>query len=134
MIASDSPEGVGFPVVKLPTSAQASVETAVKFLVDELARSGRLPAEHAARVRRQVLHRESLGSTRISRGVALPHSKSDVVGEVLGIVGKADVPTPRPDTKKAEPLRLVCLLVTPIAEPGAALRALERLSSQLRDS
>ena len=78
---TDAADRFGFPVVDLPPAAAASPDAAIKFLVDHLVQTGRLPAEQAARVTSQVLRRESLGSTGIGRGIAIPHAKSDVVSE-----------------------------------------------------
>jgi mannitol/fructose-specific phosphotransferase system IIA component (Ntr-type) len=128
---SDSAERFSYPVIDLPASATSSPEAAVRYLVEELVRSGRLQAKHADRICCQVLHRESQGSTSFGRGVALPHSKSDVVGQVLGVVGHAAEPIPWPGAPGAGPVRLVCLLVTPSSEPGVALRALEDAARRL---
>jgi PTS system fructose-specific IIA component/PTS system nitrogen regulatory IIA component len=132
-MVSDAADRSGYPVVDLPPSAASSPEAAVKFLVAELVRSGRLRAGAAERVCCQVLHRESLGSTGVGRGVAMPHSKSDAVGEVLGIVGRSAAPVAWPDAVDQEPVRLVCLLVTPTSEPGPSLRALEAAVRLLRN-
>ncbi len=130
---SGAEDRFGYPVVVLPPSAASSPQAVVKFLVGELVRSGRLKPESAERVTCQVLHRESLGSTGVGRGVAMPHSKSDVVGDVLGIVGRSAAPVTWPGAVDQEPVRVVCLLVTPAAAPGAALRALEAAARQLRN-
>jgi mannitol/fructose-specific phosphotransferase system IIA component (Ntr-type) len=122
----------GYPVVDLPPASASSPEDAVRFLVAELVRSGRLRPEYADRVAGQVLCRESLGSTGFGCGVALPHSKSDAVGEVLGVVGRSAEPVPWPGAADADSVRVVCLLVTPTADLGASLRALEAVSRQLR--
>ena len=129
---SGTPESFGYPVVDLPPSATSSPEATVRFLVSQLVQSGRLKAEHVDRVCCQVLHRESLGSTAVGGGVALPHSKSDVVGEVLGIVGRAAEPLGWPGAADAKPVWAVCLLVTPTSEPGASLCALEALARRAR--
>ncbi len=127
---SDPEHRFGFPVVDLPASAASGPEAAVQFLVGELVKSGRLPPEHAARVSSQVLRRELLGSTGIGRGVAVPHSRSDVVPEVLGVVGRSAVPVNWPGALDGGPVHLVCLLVTPEGDRGASFRALEALSRQ----
>jgi 2-O-A-mannosyl-D-glycerate-specific PTS system IIC component len=129
---SDLPERFGYPVVDLPSSIALSPEATVRFLVGQLVHSGRLRPEHADRVVCQVLHRESQGSTAIGRGFALPHSKSDVVGEVLGIVGQSAVPVDWPKDAGVDHVRVVCVLVTPASEPQAGLRALESLSPQMK--
>jgi PTS system fructose-specific IIA component/PTS system nitrogen regulatory IIA component len=130
---SDSAERFGYPVVDLPASATACAEDAVRFLVQELVRSGRLQVEDAERVCCQVLRRESQGSTSLGRGVALPHSKSDAVGQVSGVVGRAAGPIPWPRGPDTESVWLVCLLLTPASSPGEALRALVDVSRRLRD-
>ncbi len=131
---ADPPERFGYPVVDLPPSAISSPEATVKFLVGQLVHSGRLQPEHADRVARQVLRRESLGSTAVGRGMALPHTKSDSVSEVLGIVGRSAQPITWPDTLDAAPVRVVCLLVAPTAEPHASLKALEAILRQVKDT
>jgi nitrogen PTS system EIIA component len=128
---ADSPSSFGFPLVELPPSVASSPEAAVRFLVGQLVQSKRLAPENADRVVCQVLHRESLGSTGIGRGFALPHNKSDVVGEVLGIIGRSAVPITWPDSFDGVPVRVVCLLVTPACEPGASMRALLSMVQQI---
>jgi nitrogen PTS system EIIA component len=105
----------------------------VRFLVGQLVHSGRLQAKDADRVVCQVLHRELLGSTGVGRGFALPHSKSDVVGELLGVAGRSAVPVHWPGAIDAAPVRVVYLLVTPAAEPHASLRALEVVARHFRE-
>ena len=125
-------DDLGFPVVDLPTSAVSSPEAAVRFLVGQLVQSGRLAPERAETVTRQVLRRESHGSTGIGRGIAVPHARSDAVAEVLGVVGRAEPPVAWPGAADAAPVRVVCLLVTPASDPRECLRALEAAVRRLR--
>jgi PTS system fructose-specific IIA component/PTS system nitrogen regulatory IIA component len=120
------------PVIDLPPSVTTSAESVVRFLVAKLVDLGRLRAENADRVVCQVLHRESLGSTGIGRGVALPHSKSDVIGESLAIAGKSNVPVNWPGALDSMAVHLIYLLLTPASDPAASVRALERMSRKLR--
>ncbi len=128
---SDPADHLGISVVDLPPSAESSPEAAVRYLVSHLVQSGLLRPEQADGVVSQVLRRESLGSTNIGRGIAVPHSTSDV-GQVLGVVGRAAKPVPWPGLAGSAPVRLVCLLVTPASDPGTSLRALVALSRRLR--
>ena len=130
---SDPAGDLGFPVVDLPPSARASPEAAVRFLVEWLVRSGRLQPGQADRVTRQVLRRESLGSTGIGRGIAVPHALSDAVGQVLGVAGRAAGPVAWPGAFDSVPVRVVYLLVMPASAPGESLRALEAAVRKLRD-
>jgi PTS system nitrogen regulatory IIA component len=127
-------ENLGFPTVDLLLSALASPEAAVRFLVRSLAQAGRITPYHAERAICQVLHRERLGSTDLGDGIALPHSKSDVVDHVVGIIGKSLEGVTWYGDAGDVPVRVVCLLLTPVSKPGESLRALERLSRQLRGS
>jgi mannitol/fructose-specific phosphotransferase system IIA component (Ntr-type) len=121
----------GYPVVDLPPSAASTPDTAVHFLVAQLVQSGRLSPEHGGRVSCQVLHRESLGSTRIGE-VAFPHSKSDTVGKVLGMVGRSAAPIPWPGMSGPDSVRVVCLLVTPMSDPAVSLQVLQVAVKRLR--
>lgn len=128
---TNSSELFGYPAIDLPPAAAESPEAAITYLVGQLVQSGRLRAEDAARVCGQVLHRESQGSTAIGGGVALPHSKSDAVGAVSGVVGRAADPIPWRRGPIEEAVQLVCLLVTPRSEPAKFLRAIEDLSRRV---
>jgi PTS system fructose-specific IIA component/PTS system nitrogen regulatory IIA component len=125
-------ENFGYPVIELPPSACGSSDAVVRFLVGELTRTGRIRSENAPRIIRQILHREKLGSTNLGRGIAIPHSKSDAVDDVLGMIGESSEGVAWPGNTDTIPVRVVCLLVTPTSKPGEALRALEALSQQLR--
>jgi mannitol/fructose-specific phosphotransferase system IIA component (Ntr-type) len=130
---SDSAGMFGFPVFELPASDTLSPDATIRFLVGELVKSGRIEPMHADRVVCQVLKRESQGSTAIGRGFALPHSKSDAVSEVQGVVGQAVVPVSWPGAVGVEAVRVVCLLVTPAQDSGKCLRALEAVSRRMKD-
>jgi mannitol/fructose-specific phosphotransferase system IIA component (Ntr-type) len=131
VIMSDPTGNFGFPVVDLPPAATCSHEDAVRFLVGQLVQSGRLQPMHAYRVICQVLHREWLASTGVGGGFAVPHSKSDVVSDVLGIVGRSTVAMTWPGAVDAQPVRVVCLLVTPASAPHASLRALQAVAREV---
>jgi mannitol/fructose-specific phosphotransferase system IIA component (Ntr-type) len=104
----------------------------VTFLVGQMVASGRLSAESIDRVVAQVLRREAVGSTGVGHAVAVPHAKSDAVSEVLGIVGRLPAPLAWPGAVDDQPVRVVCLLITPASDPGASLRALEAVARRLR--
>jgi mannitol/fructose-specific phosphotransferase system IIA component (Ntr-type) len=124
-------EHFGFPAVDLSPSAHSSKESAVRFLIDQLAESGRLDAQHVDRVCSQIFQRESAGSTSIGKGIAIPHCKSEWVTRVAGIVGLAMEPIPWDGSLDQLPVRLICLLVTPASQPGTLLRELEALSRRM---
>jgi PTS system fructose-specific IIA component/PTS system nitrogen regulatory IIA component len=122
---SDNASRFGYPVVEMPEWASSSPEAAVKFLVEQMVQLGQLPADKADDVVRSVVKREAMGTTAIGRGVAMPHSKSDTVSDVRGVVGRAAVAVKWPGAMDEEPVKVVCLMITPLANPRATLQALE---------
>jgi mannitol/fructose-specific phosphotransferase system IIA component (Ntr-type) len=128
----DEDDPLSFRVVDLPPSAATSSENAIKFLVGNLAEAGQSPVERVDRIACQILHRESLGSTAIGRGTALPHSKCDDVEKVQGIVGRSAIPINWPGSLDAAPVLYIYLVVTPASDPAASLRALEAVSRKIR--
>jgi mannitol/fructose-specific phosphotransferase system IIA component (Ntr-type) len=128
-MADKSPE-FDFPVVDMPPSACASPHAAVSYLVGRLADAGHVRPADVPRLAGEVLARESQSSTAVGRGVAVPHAKSEVVGHLVGIIGRCPVPIPWPGAGE-EQVRTVCLLVTTGSDPGGSLRALAAIVSQL---
>jgi mannitol/fructose-specific phosphotransferase system IIA component (Ntr-type) len=123
---------VSTPNVELPPSVSVSHEATIKFLVGQLVQSGRLQPDKAENVVCQLLRRESLGSTAIGNGYAFPHSKSDAVSQVLGIVGFSASPIAWPGAVDDLQVYVVCLFITPDLAPGTHLRALEAFVRDIR--
>jgi len=119
----------GFPVVAVPATATCP-DAVVRFLVGELVAAGRVPAAAVRRVAEAVLHRETLGTTGIGRGIAMPHAKSDDVTEVAVVIGRLANPLDW-SALDGEPVGLVCLMVTPRKAPMAALKTLDGLVRRL---
>jgi nitrogen PTS system EIIA component len=121
-----------FPTVDLPPAVARSPDAIVRFLVEQLVQAGKVPPALAERALQQVMRRESQGSTGIGRCVALPHSKTDAINEVVGIYGRSDNPIDWPGAVDGLPVHVVCLLLTPSSEPTISFRALEAVTRQLR--
>jgi len=81
---------------------------------------------------RVLLERESLGSTGIGDGVAIPHGKLPMSSEMIIAFGrsKRGVDFQAMDSK---PVHLFFLLVTPEDRPGDHLKALARISRILKN-
>jgi len=79
-----------------------------------------------------IIEREKLGTTGIGQGVAIPHSRTDSVNELVGAFGisKQGVDFEALD---GEPVRLIFLLLTPKEFAGQYLRALARVSRLFKD-
>ena len=81
---------------------------------------------------RILLERESLGSTGIGDGVAIPHAKIHLLPEMLVAFGRSSsgINFHALDNK---PVHLFFLLVTPDDMPGEHLKALARISRILKN-
>lgn len=119
------------PVLTIATPLAPTKEQAIRAVVDRLGEHGHLPTEHLEGITRAVLRRESLGSTGIGRGVAVPHAKHSGVSRLVGAVAK--FPTGIEfDSIDGQPVYIVCLLVSPVDRPWDHLRVLEAVARQLR--
>jgi PTS system fructose-specific IIA component/PTS system nitrogen regulatory IIA component len=128
---ADTPEVPKFPAVAIPLDAAASPENAIRFLVGKLVAIGELPALAASQVEQAVLARESLGSTAVGKGVAVPHGICGMLKRVIGIVGKSSKGIDW-ETPDGTSVHRICLIVAPVDRPGDHIRALEMATSALR--
>lgn len=81
---------------------------------------------------RVLLERESLGSTGIGEGVAIPHGKLPRGSEMIVAFGRS-VKGVDFQSLDAKPVFLFFLLVTPEDRPGDHLKALARISRILKN-
>jgi PTS system nitrogen regulatory IIA component len=86
-------------------------------------------AEECIRV---LLERESLGSTGIGDGVAIPHAKLHLFPEMVVAFGRSSKGVDF-QSLDAKPVHLFFLLVTPDDRPGEHLKALARISRILKN-
>ena len=112
--------------------AQQSKEDVIRELVELLVRAGSIKDKDGHRLVQTLLKRESLGSTGIGQGVAIPHGKTDCVGKLVAAFGvsRAGVNF---DSLDGEPVTLFFLLVAPEDSAGPHLKALARISRLLKD-
>ena len=105
----------------------------LREVVDALVAAGRLDAVCAGTVGDLLAARETLGSTGIGNGIAVPHVKSDEVKELGLALARA------PDGIEyaaidGRPVQTLFLLVAPADDPEAHLQALKWVSSLARNS
>lgn len=106
-------------------------ENILKELVGTLAAIKDIGDQKA--VVRALLDRESLGSTGIGQGIAIPHGKTDRVKELTAVlaISRKGVNFEALD---GEPVYIFFLLVAPKDTAGPHLKALAQISRLLRDS
>lgn len=116
--------------VKMGLTARTKEET-LKELVDILAQVEDIGDPKG--IVKALIERESLGSTGIGQGIAIPHGKTDKVKRLVAVLGisKAGVNF---DALDGEPVYIFFLLVAPKATAGPHLKALAQISRLLRDS
>ena len=105
-------------------------KVAIKELVDSLAKSNKI--KDSEEITKTILEREKLGSTGIGQGVALPHGKTDVVKEQVGVIGISSNGVEF-NSLDGEPVYLVFLLVGPLDAAGQHLKALARITRLFKD-
>ena len=76
--------------------------------------------------------RESLGSTAIGQGIAIPHAKSDCVSKLVAAFGLSKKGVDF-DSLDGELAYIFFLLVAPQDSAGPHLKALARISRLLKD-
>ena len=78
-----------------------------------------------------VLERESVQSTGIGFGVAIPHGRCAAVRELAMVAGVSPSPVPF-DAIDGEPVRLFFLIVGPEASAGLHVKILSRIARLVR--
>ncbi|OGX29508.1 MAG: hypothetical protein A3B78_00290 [Omnitrophica WOR_2 bacterium RIFCSPHIGHO2_02_FULL_67_20] len=112
--------------------AQQNKEEVIRELVELLVQAGSIKEKDGHKLVQILMKRESLGSTGIGQGVAIPHGKSDCVTKLVAAFGvsRAGVAF---DSLDGESVTLFFLLVAPEDSAGPHLKALARISRLLKD-
>ncbi|MDR1926920.1 MAG: PTS sugar transporter subunit IIA [Endomicrobium sp.] len=79
-----------------------------------------------------ILEREKLGSTGIGQGVAIPHGKTDVIEEQIGVLGISRKGIEF-NSLDGELVHIIFLLIGPLEVAGQHLKALSRISRLFKD-
>lgn len=103
-------------------------------MIAHLARSGRVPAQHAAALRDAVVARERSMSTGMERGIAIPHAAVDLLSAPVACLALIQTPAGLPfDTIDASPARTVVLLLIPRSQKLLHIRTLAEIARVLGD-
>ncbi|MBF0504554.1 MAG: PTS sugar transporter subunit IIA [Candidatus Omnitrophica bacterium] len=104
------------------------VSEMVTLLVD----CGDIEKKNKNKIVESLMAREALGSTAIGQGIAIPHTKSDTVTQLISAlaVSKKGVDF---DSLDGEPAFIFFLLIAPSDSAGPHLKALARVSRLLKD-
>lgn len=114
--------------IRIPLHARTKDEV-LEELVDIIAESDQVTDR--SELLRAVRERESVLSTGIGNGVAIPHGKSVAVPELRMAAGASEHPIDF-DALDGQPVRLLFLLVGPESAAGPHIKALSRISRIIR--
>lgn len=115
--------------VKVPLAAKAKEEVIVE-LIDVL-KSNSLISNYDMVVN-AVMERESVRSTGIGQGFAIPHCKCSAVDELVMAIGKLSEPIDF-ESIDGKPVSIVVMLVSPSEQTGRHIQALARISRLMTD-
>ncbi|MBI3039258.1 PTS sugar transporter subunit IIA [bacterium] len=118
-----------FPkLIKLELEATRKVE-AIKELIGVLDGAGYITDGES--FLKSVLEREKVGSTGIGKGIAIPHSRTNAIREVVVAFGRSKKGIEF-DALDNKPVFLIFMIASPVESGGLYLKALARLSRLLR--
>jgi len=116
----------------IPEVQSNKKEDVINELVDALISSGEVDKKDRTRIIEALMGRESLGSTAIGQGIAIPHAKSDCVTKLTAAFGLSKKGVDF-DSLDGELAYIFFLLVAPQDSAGPHLKALARISRLLKD-
>ena len=114
--------------IKIPLEATTKDEL-LRELVHVVSNAKR--GDEQDEILRAVRERESVLSTGIGHGVAIPHGKSAAVSELRMAAGRVAQPVEF-DALDGQPVELLFLLVGPETAAGPHIKALSRISRLVR--
>jgi mannitol/fructose-specific phosphotransferase system IIA component (Ntr-type) len=85
---------------------------AIDELIKHLVTTHKISTEHRDAIARRVRKRESSMTTGIGFGIAIPHALTDVITEVLGVIGRSRKGI-QFDAVDGQPVNLVILFLVP---------------------
>ena len=97
----------------------------INTLIDLLA--SKIDGEALERVREGVFERESVMSTGVGKGLAIPHCKTKAIDENYAVFARLSAPL-NYDSIDGEPVELIFLLVGPDSKHGHHIKLLSRIS------
>lgn len=106
---------------------------AIDELVDQLVIAGRIPPDHKQDIAAVVKKREQSMSTGIGFGVGIPHAVSDLISEVVGVLGRSKVGM-NFESLDNQPVRLVILFLVPQGQFQKHLHTLSNIAKNLHNA
>ena len=115
----------------LPDLVATNKADAIHEIVAQLSTVHAIQHEHEEGIVRSILKRESLGSTGVGNGFAVPHAIHASVDRLIGAMAVSHKGIEF-ESLDDRPVHTIFLFVSPLDRPDDHLRALERISRYLR--
>ena len=109
----------------IPSLEVKNKKQVINALVDTL--SSKLEASVLETVREKVFERESVMSTGVGKGLAIPHCKTSAVEDNFAVFARLEKPLDF-DSIDGEPVNLIFLLVGPDSKQSHHIKLLSRIS------
>jgi mannitol/fructose-specific phosphotransferase system IIA component (Ntr-type) len=103
---------------------------AIDELIDNLVATGKIKPEHHDAIAAVVKKRESSMSTGIGFGIGIPHASTDLIGSVVGALGRSKKGV-NFDALDNQPVTLVMLFLVPQGEFQKHLHTLANIAKLL---
>ena len=103
---------------------------AIDELIDQLVVSSKIKAEHREAITAVVKKRETSMSTGIGFGIGIPHASTDLIGEVVGALGRSKKGV-NFDSLDNQPVSLVVLFLVPQGQFQKHLHTLAKIAKLL---
>jgi len=104
----------------------------IRELVELLIRAKEIKVKDKEKIVKILLERESLGSTGIGQGIAIPHGKTDAVRRIVAAFGRSPQGIDFASLDR-NPVYLFFLILAPADSVGTHLKALARISRLLKE-
>jgi mannitol/fructose-specific phosphotransferase system IIA component (Ntr-type) len=106
---------------------------AIDELIQNLVTTGKIQAAHKEAIAAVVKKREASMSTGIGFGIGIPHASTDLIGEVVGALGRSKTGV-NFDALDSQPVHLVVLFLVPQGQFQKHLHTLANIAKLLHRS
>ncbi len=114
----------------LPDMKASNRWEAIDELINQLVTSSKIKAEHREAITAVVKKRETSMSTGIGFGIGIPHASTDLIGEVVGALGRSKKGA-NFDSLDNQPVTLVVLFLVPQGQFQKHLHTLAKIAKLL---
>jgi mannitol/fructose-specific phosphotransferase system IIA component (Ntr-type) len=121
------------PAQIIPEMRATNRWEAIDELVEQLVTAGRIAPEHRQDIAAVVKKREQSMSTGIGFGVGIPHAVSDLISEVVGVLGRSSRGM-QFEALDNQPVTLVILFLVPQGQFQKHLHTLSNIAKNLHNA